>query len=326
VAQASRSSRGKIVDQSGLFGDGNEPFHRDHAMCSVNPEGRRFKANHRATLEIEAGLVDGADVAAVQGGAQVSLELVALPDLAIHLGFEESQRGAPFRLGAIQRDIRLAQSLFRHCCIVWHDGDADSGANLVLQRAGGNRHFQRLDHAQCHIGGGFRADQMARQNRKFIPAESGEQITAAHGGQQPLCDDDQHLVADGMAVNIVDLLEPVQVQQKYRVHGTAARRSRQRGLQCIVELAAIRQPGETILEGKFARLRFRGQTARRFTFLFEVAPNREHQHGEHEHAAQEQEFVDFDCLFLDGNFALVREDVDLPGVEHGNQHDDQDQR
>jgi hypothetical protein len=110
------------------------------------------------------------------------------------------------------------------------------------------------------------------------------------------------------------------------VNRAATRRRCERGLQRIVELAPIRQSGETILERQFARERFRCYAASCFSFLFEIAANRKHQQRQHEQAAQQQQLVDFDRLFFWGGIGLVGENIDLPGIERSHKHDERDQR
>jgi hypothetical protein len=141
---------------------------------------------------------------------------VAFEHLAVHVRLEEAHRGAPFRLGSIQghiRHIRLAQRFGRRSRIVRHECDPDCYADLVLQGTGGDRTLQCLNHAQRHIGGGFRAHEVACQYRKLIATEAGEKVAVPEGAEQSLRDNDQDLIADRMTMNIVDFLETVQVQQ-----------------------------------------------------------------------------------------------------------------
>ena len=197
---------------------------------------------------------------------------------------------------------------------------------LCCSRPVDDRSLQRLDHAQRHVGRSLRPDQVMRKYREFIAAEARQQIAAAHRAQQPLRHDDEHLIADCMAVNIVDLLEAVQVEQKYSMHRAAARRRSERGLQRIVVLPPIRQPGKSVLEGQFPCMFLGRHAPPGFFFLFDETPDRKHQQAQHEQAAEQQHLIDFDGLFLGRCVVLIGEDVDLPRIEYAHQHDEPYQR
>ena len=66
-----------------------------------------------------------------------------------------------------------------------------------------------------------------QQHRELVAAETGDHIAGAGGFLQPAGDLDQHLVADQVSEVIVDLLEPVEVdeQQRHRMAVDCRRRS-----------------------------------------------------------------------------------------------------
>jgi hypothetical protein len=83
-----------------------------------------------------------------------------------------------------------------------------------MSRGTGNDGFlQCFDHPEGDVGGGFRTDEMQREDSKLVSTEPGCQIAVAHGAEQALGDDRKNLISDPVPINIVDLLEAVQVEK-----------------------------------------------------------------------------------------------------------------
>ena len=94
-------------------------------------------------------------------------------------------------------------------------------------------------HRRSTVGAG-------QQPGELVAAEPGDQVVPGEGGE-PLGDADQHLVAGGVPVPVVDLLEVVEVEH----HGDqrlAGGVGEQGGGQ-PVEGAAVGQPGERVVAG-----------------------------------------------------------------------------
>jgi hypothetical protein len=138
---------------------------------------------------------------------------------------------------------------------------------MMLQRSGDDRLLKYLDHAQRDVGRVLGAGKLARQDREFIAAKPRHQVLLACGLAQANGDVDQHLVADAVAVKIVDPLECVEIEQEHRMRAMTARRRAHCGLQFLIEQAAVRQAGERILHRKFVRVLFRLDAARDFAAL-----------------------------------------------------------
>ena len=103
-----------------------------------------------------------------------------------------------------------------------------------------DRRIKCFNDAHCHAGGGFRAGQMLRENGKLITAEARHHIAIAHRAEQTLSDDDQSLVSGTMAVDIVDLLEPVQIKEEDAVCGSRSGRRANSLPESLVKLPAVR--------------------------------------------------------------------------------------
>jgi len=136
---------------------------------------------------------------------------------------------------------------------------------------------------------------------------------------------DQHLIADRMAMDVVDLLEAVQVDHHDRMR---LRRSRHL-LQCagerLVELAAVGQAGQGILEGQDKNLPLRLEPPRVFPLMLAGAPPRVAEDGEHKDRRQNEKLIQLDGLFLERHRAFIFEHIDLEHEQrrHPQQHENE---
>src|SRR5438067_2050875 len=107
------------------------------------------------------------------------------------------------------------------------DGDADArrDAELDVVRirsvARVVRSAERLHDALGGEDGVFRAVDAFKQRRELIAAQSCDRIAGTEATPQAAARLDQHLIAGSMPQGIVDLLEPIEVEEQDR-HGCAA--------------------------------------------------------------------------------------------------------
>jgi hypothetical protein len=85
-----------------------------------------------------------------------------------------------------------------------------------------------------------------QQNSELVAAEAGEHVHVAQPAAQQTRHAEQQLVADRMAVDVVDRLEVVQIHDQHpeRVSGTP--RHAQRALHFLIEAPPVREPGQRI--------------------------------------------------------------------------------
>eukprot|EP01136_Pigoraptor_vietnamica_P023555 Opistho-1_new@75768 len=213
------------MDQSHLFGDRGEPFERDLAAFGIDPARGGVEPDHGMGAQVEGGAIDDVDAVMVQRVTQRILHHGALADLGVHSGFEKAQRAASLALRTVERDIGLAHRLLDRRGVGRDQRDADPGAHAVAGARCGDGELQRLDHAERDVGRGFRIGQVRGEDRELVAAESCDKIAVAHRGQQPLRHTNKYLVPCTMAMNIIDPLKPVEVEQE---HGMRRIRSRWR--------------------------------------------------------------------------------------------------
>ena len=117
------------------------------------------------------------------------------------------------------------------------DRDAADGGHL---RRGGTAD-DALRHADC-----IRAVARAHDHAELFSAETTDDVLRADGGAQRVGELLQHLVADAVAVNVVDPLEVVDVEHEYRHRPVRTARLLQRSEQPLVEGAVVEEAGERI--------------------------------------------------------------------------------
>ena len=190
----------------------------------------------------------------------------------------------------------------------------------MLQRSGGDRLVELLDHAQRDIGRVLRTRQLARQDREFVTAEPRHQVLLACGPAQSHGDIDQHFVADAVAAQIVDALERVEIEEEDRMRTMTVRRYGQGIFQFLVEAAAVRQAGERVPHRKLMRAPFRLDAARDFAALQQEKVPGQRKQSEAEKRRERQRFVRLDDVLLRGHTRRIWKDVVFAGDQRGDHH------
>ena len=101
-------------------------------------------------------------------------------------------------------------------------------------------------------GGALRVAGRWQHDGELVAPEAPERRARAQQGAQPLGDDAEQLVADVVAERVVDLLEPVEVEEQHADPLAVAGRGEVLA-QPLRELDAVRQPGEDVVPGLVAQ-------------------------------------------------------------------------
>ena len=96
------------------------------------PADQRLERADAVVLEVEQRLVIELELAALDREAQVGFELAALPAPAVEALLEESVGAAPGFLGAVEREVGVAQQVVGVAAVRGRDGDADAGRRREL--------------------------------------------------------------------------------------------------------------------------------------------------------------------------------------------------
>ena len=92
------------------------------------PAHQRLAADDRAGGKLDERLVVDLQLAGLQRGAQVELQLPVLAGAGIHLRLEEAEGALAVGLGAVERHVGVLEQLVGLIAVAGRDGDADAGA------------------------------------------------------------------------------------------------------------------------------------------------------------------------------------------------------
>ena len=163
---------GERHDEPGLLGHRDEIGRADHPTAGTGPAHERLEAADVRRGQLDDRLVDEREVVALDRLAQLGLERQALDRRGVHVRVEDLIAAAAGRLGAIHRDVGVAQQ-FVHGG-VWraaeHDADTRRRVDLVAVQADriAERPLQALGDEAHLVGRGETLD----QHRELVAAEA----------------------------------------------------------------------------------------------------------------------------------------------------------
>ena len=102
---------------------------------------------------------------------------------------------------------------------------------------------QRLGLVEAGVG---------QQDGELVAAEPGQHVARPQRGAQPRADLAEQVVAGVVAEAVVDLLEPVEVEQQQRGRAPGGRRGRATRSAALEQGAAVGQPGQLVGAGLLA--------------------------------------------------------------------------
>ena len=200
----------------------------------------RFQIHDR--LEVHRQLV------AFDAAAELGFEREPLQRRGVHDRVEQLIPAAAGGLGAIHRDVGVAQDVVDHGVLPLAHDDADAGGGVELAPL----HRKRCDHRRLQPVGD-RADllgdgDVVDQHGELVAAEPRQHVARAHLRLQPLGERDQELVAGEVAQAVVDQLEAVEVDEqdgvaRFRRAGGLSNRP----LQQLAEHRAVGQTGQRVV-------------------------------------------------------------------------------
>ena len=184
----------------------------------MGPARQRLEAGERLAVQRDDRLVVDLDLVALDRGQQLALELEPLDDLGLHAVLEDAVAALAVALGAVHRDVGLAQQLRG---LVAADGDAERHLDVDLAAGDDDRRAQRGGDPLGHEHRLVDLTQVLQQHRELVAAQARGGVGAAQRLGDAPRDGDQQLVARAVAERVVDGLEAIEVEEDH-----AARRSR----------------------------------------------------------------------------------------------------
>ena len=234
--------------EADLLGDRHEPVRRDLAADRVGPAREGLDAHDPAGAQVDDGLVVQLQAVVGQRHAQVAAELVALPDPGGEAGVEDLHPVPAGHLGGVHRGVRLVEQRARRRGR--RECDSDRGGQVDLALGHPERLVEGHEQPLGQQPGGVHVDVLA-DHQELVPGEPGDRVGRVGGLPQPGRHPHQQLVAGGVAPDVVDALELVEVDEEHR-GGPGL--PGQRVLEAVEEQGAVGQPGEGVVQRGPAQL------------------------------------------------------------------------
>ncbi len=198
----------EVVHQAHFVGQTEEFVGRHQATLGVTPAGQGLEPGHGAGQQIDDGLVEGLDLAAQEGVAQVGFQrqpgqAVALQRPAIggdpaptgRLGLFDGQFDPAQHLGGIGR-VGPALGL----------GRADRDGRIDVEAGDAQRLFQRLAHPLGHHAGAAR-----REDGELVLADAGGVGVMGEGGVEARAEGGEDQIGALMPQGLVQSAQAVDV-------------------------------------------------------------------------------------------------------------------
>jgi hypothetical protein len=131
----------------------------------------------------------------------------------------------------------------------------NAGSDDDLARLGAQRGVQRLLHALGDARGVRGILEVVQQHREFVSAQTGQYVARTHAALQPPRDARDKPVAGEMTETVVDLLEPIEIEEEERDRLVGPPLHAGHGaVQRFEEVSTVDEPGEPVVHRGAAKL------------------------------------------------------------------------
>ncbi len=145
-------------------------------------------------------------------------------------------------LGAVHRDIGIAQQAVGGVRARGAEGDADAGRDVELPASKIEGRQELLGDAVRHDTGPRLAMEALQQDNELVASQTRDRLVLPNAGAKAIRDLFQERVADMMAEAVVDLLEIVDIEKQQTDAGDVASGPRQRLIQPICKRTRLGRP------------------------------------------------------------------------------------
>ena len=238
-----------LDDRAHLLRDGDEVPGEEKTTLRMLPANQGFEPGNAAVAEGHDRLVVDPKLTSGQRSPQVVLEAQRRHNLLVHLIVEDREAVAAHGLGSIHGGVGVAQQVLWALVarVPQRDADADAGEDFVAVEVEGDAELVLNAFRSCRRSTSVR--NIFHHDHELVASEARDGITGAAGFFDPLRNGSQELVSGEMAEAVVDVLEPVEVEEK---DGEAVLRvpfgASEGVTKSVHQHGAVRQPGERVLE------------------------------------------------------------------------------
>ena len=222
------------------------------------PSGQHLEADDLLRRNIDYRLIDERKLAAAERVAQIFFQGAPLRSFEMHRFFVKTVGAAPRILGAVKRKIGIAHERCRLHFAAFMHGDADRGANADLRSLDDIRQRQRFDDALGQLFKVGSRNQLGQYDLKFVSTKAPHRATFIYHALKPVRHLNQQGITRGVAQRIVDLLEPVEIEQEQRARLALAHMALERLFEQPVDFQAVGKARQRVVAGELLKrvLRF----------------------------------------------------------------------
>ena len=228
-----------LANQAGVLGQRDERVREHQAAFGVLPAHQRLDPGQRAGADGDLRLVEQQQLVAVDGPAKARTEDHPVRRrTGAHLGDERDAVAAGF-LAAIHRDVRVLEQGRRVLAVVGKHRDPDARAEPALLPVHHERLGQRFQEAKAELVDVDLVGDVLGEHDEFVAAEPGDRVGVPNRLAEPPRHHFQDFIAGVVSEGVVDVLEPVEVDEQQGEGTIVAARDRDRMIQPLEELGSI---------------------------------------------------------------------------------------
>ncbi len=247
----------ELHDETAVLGDGDERgWRQDRAVVLSDPR-ERLEAGHAPARKIDEGLVVHDDPMVVEGRLQHPLPIRTLLDLPAEGGVEDLGTPPAERLGAVHGLVRLVEQAFRRSSPANGDRNAHARCHRVTLFEPSGRTAQLGDDPRPDVDCVQVAFDVRCEDHELVAADACDGVHRPQDRLQLRGDPAQHGVSCGVPPGVVDLLEPIEVDEEHGGAPTRAFRVGQRLVDAVHEERPVRQTGQCVVGGLLGQRRLR---------------------------------------------------------------------
>ena len=209
---------------------------QDRAVVLGDP-GECLEAGHAPVGQVDDGLVVHDDPVVVECRLQHPLPVRSLLDLTAEGGVEDLGAPPAERLGAVHGLVGLVEQDLRRPSSADRDRDADARGDRVTVLDPIRAAAQLGDDAGADVDRVQVALDVGSEDDELVAADAGDGVHRSQDRRQLRGNPAQHGVSRGMPPGVVDLLEPVEVDEEDGGAPTGALRVRKGLVDAIHERA-----------------------------------------------------------------------------------------
>src|ERR1700733_8579828 len=236
-------------DQPGFLSKRDEVLRRDVALLGMLPADACLESCHLACAEVIDRLVEQRELTVGECCVQLHLEHASSLDHGAHVRVEQCVAVLAGGLGGVQRELGVAQQIVGVRVAAKRQANAGRHEEVGTEVRELERLVQSLDDASCECVQTRPAGSGLDQDHELVIAEATDGVAGAHHRVDAFGHVLQQLIAGVVAEPLVDVFEPVDVdEQRTHEQPRLAAGTREHALCAVHHQRTVGQAGERVVE------------------------------------------------------------------------------